>query len=104
MTMDAYIYRGALLCEECAIATGRVNEGEDSEQNPIGPYDDGGGEADSPQHCAQCFVFLENPLTDDGCAYVRKEIAAGLRGLGAGRLSDSMVLDEWMPFYGLQPA
>ena len=32
----------------------------------------GGGESDTPQHCDDCDVFLENPLTDDGNEYVRE--------------------------------
>lgn len=43
----------------------------DSDKYPQGPYSDGGGEADSPRHCDHCSVFLENPLTEDGNAYVK---------------------------------
>lgn len=43
----------------------------DSSEYPKGPYPDGGGEADSPQHCGGCGLFLENPLTEDGWRYVR---------------------------------
>lgn len=44
----------------------------DSDEWPKGPYPDGGGEADTPQHCAGCHEFLENPLTSDGYEYVRE--------------------------------
>src|SRR3954469_15157799 len=46
----------------------------DSDKFPKGPYENGGGEADTPQHCDQCMAFLENPLTEDGCAYVIDEL------------------------------
>lgn len=52
-------------------------------------------EADCPQHCAGCHVFLENDLTCDGADYVveavRDDIASGHH--------DSIALTEWMPFY-----
>jgi hypothetical protein len=90
--MNAYIFQAALLCEPCGKATcdqlrksiadlhpGFDEDNEstyDSDYYPKGPYPDGGGEADCPQHCDHCGVFLENPLTSDGYDYVR-ESAAG---------------------------
>lgn len=57
--MDAYLEPegSEFYCEDCA---------------PKGAecYSDGGGEADCPQHCANCGVPLENPLTSDGVQYV----------------------------------
>lgn len=46
----------------------------DSDRFPKGPYADGGGEADTPQHCDACQTFLENPLTDDGREYVKRSL------------------------------
>ena len=40
----------------------------DSDYWPKGPYDN--EESDTPQHCAACHVFLEQPLTQDGYKYV----------------------------------
>ncbi len=57
----------------------------DSDEHPKGPYSDGGGESDSPQHCASCGTFLENPLTDEGVEYVRE---SGNR--------------EWADFYDIE--
>ncbi|MFN0317543.1 MAG: hypothetical protein ACKVQA_21165 [Burkholderiales bacterium] len=57
----------------------------DSSEYPKGPYDEGGGEADSPQHCGGCREFLENPLTPDGMEYVRDAKNA-----------------EWDAFYGIE--
>jgi len=56
--MDAYVYCADLYCEECAsfirASVGRLNDTGDSEDYPQGPYEDGGGESDSPQHCYEC--------------------------------------------------
>lgn len=77
--MNAYLYRAALLCDDCGKAAKiarREYEGcEDSDHFPQGPVADGGGEADSPQHCDECGLFLCNPLTPDGDAYVRAQAA-----------------------------
>ena len=92
--MNAYIYNAALWCEECAkaIKTTLANSSYmpedpsdessyDSGDYPKGPFSDGGGEADSAQHCdagPDCFnaetlsdgrkigTWLENDLTSDG--------------------------------------
>jgi hypothetical protein len=82
--VKAFVYCAALLCEDCGDTVRRdlTNEGlapadpeaeetYDSDQFPKGPYPDGGGEADSPQHCDHCGTFLDNPLTGDGETYVR---------------------------------
>lgn len=111
--MDAYIYQAALLCaghgEETRArirAEGNAPEDEsnessyDSDEYPKGPLPDGGGEADTPQHCDVCQRFLENPLTSDGYAYVADSIAEALTRLLAGKdkqLSDT--IREWAVFY-----
>ncbi len=100
--MDAYIYQADLLCSRC---TGSIMlhlktpEGwpdertYDSDDYPKGPYANGGGEADFPQHCWRCGVFLENPLTEDGEQYVREAIAAAEEN---GKMD---VYGEWKQFY-----
>lgn len=97
--MDAYVYQAALICEDCADCI--VEElmdfvgpqgREDSETWPQGPYADGGGEADSPQHCDNCGLFLENPLT----SYGWDEVQACLKEV-RGRESDVEL--EWKEFY-----
>lgn len=102
--MTAYIFRAALLCEECAIATqeecvrdGITRDADLSDVYPQGPYPDGGGEADSPQHCDQCGTFLYNDLTDYGEDYVRELLAEHQR---TGR-GNAAVLKEWSDFYGI---
>lgn len=82
--MDAYIYKADLWCTKCItkikqeLTTPDNPDDEttfDSDDYPKGPYPDGGGEADSPNHCAECALFLENPLTDDGREYVREAVS-----------------------------
>lgn len=99
---DAFIYQAALLCETCAEQTladlaekhGQNYQFGDSDRWPSGPHADGGGEADTPQHCDHCNVFLGNPLTDDGRRYVIEALA---RGTGKAD-----VLAEWRDFYGCE--
>lgn len=110
--MNVFIYQAALLCEDCgeaqrehldqafkdsgAEAIDRDDESSyDSDRYPKGPFGDGGGEADSPQHCDQCREFLDNPLTPDGCAYVR---TAWSNHISAGRGSLE-VLQVWRDAY-----
>ena len=106
--MNVYIYEADIFCEDCgeAIRKQRICEGfapenpddessYDSDDFPKGPYLDGGGICDSPQHCgngsdclnAEIFdelskdhkigAWLENDLTPDGIEYVREAIREG---------------------------
>ena len=101
--MNAYIYAAALWCEDCGKAIqrelrpllgGDFDENDeglyDSDDYPKGPYPDGGGDADCPQHCdggEACanalFIpewgrvvgaWLENDLTEEGVRYVEDAI------------------------------
>lgn len=105
--MDVYIFQAALLCKHDGekvrrelTRSGKAPEDPDDEHSydsddfPKGPYPDGGGEADTPQHCDICHMFLENPLTGDGMQYV-------LEALDEGR-GDADVLKEWADFYDLE--
>jgi hypothetical protein len=95
--MNAYIFQAALLCEACARKVMDAKQpyaSNDSNTYPQGPYPDGGGEADSPQHCDHCRTFLENPLTSDGVAYVVDAINHSV--------GNSDVLDEWSCYYGVE--
>ncbi|MDZ4250273.1 MAG: hypothetical protein U0990_09320 [Candidatus Nanopelagicales bacterium] len=100
--MNVYIYQADLWCEACgraikaqpdvtAPADPEDESSYDSDEYPKGPYPDGGGEADTPQHCAAgpaCVnaleldgnkygMLLENPLTKDGREYVREAVKRG---------------------------
>lgn len=81
MTGAAFLFRAALWCESCARAHMAAHVAPawadlsdestwDSDDWPKGPFPEGGGPADSPQHCDACGEFLGNPLTPDGAAYV----------------------------------
>jgi len=74
--MDVYVYQSAFLCEDCAMKVSADRApSDDSDQYPVGPYPDGGGEADCPHHCDHCGLFLRNPLTGDGERYIQAQIA-----------------------------
>jgi hypothetical protein len=111
--VDAFIYRAALYCTDCATdvvglvcdcehhgmktrSDGRLHANVsnlcDSECTPMGPFADGGGESDTPQHCDSCGVFLENSLTDDGVSYVHD-------ALGESEDYKSVAWTIWEPFY-----
>lgn len=106
--MDVYMYQAALWCSDCGekikedlTAEGKAPESPDDEMTfdsddfPKGPYDASGGEADNPQHCDGCGMFLENDLTGDGRNGLCKMIA---RKLGEkGKVSEAM--REWVEFY-----
>lgn len=104
--MKAYIYGAALWCETCGAKLcadlpkpeGYDADNEstwDSDDYPKGPYGDGGGEADCPQHCDGCGVFLENPLTSHGRIYTLDSIRDHvLNGDGARD-----VIETWTRHY-----
>ena len=96
--MNVYVYQAALLCADCGAGVARdlrsipAEYKEDSGTFPQGPYPDGGGESDSPYHCDHCDTFLENPLTDDGIAYVQERLDSETRPY-------SETLAQWARFY-----
>jgi len=111
--MNVYLYQAALLCEQCGdeVRKDLTDNGEapenpddeatfDSDDFPKGPYSDGGGEADCPQHCDYCQCFLDNPLTSDGYDYVRKAIRKW-EDIGSG---SEDVLREWSDRYDIPMA
>jgi len=76
--MSAYIYAAAMYCEACGeelcnTLPKPANLDErtyDSGDYPKGPYANGGGESDCPEHCANCHCCLNNELTEAGVQYV----------------------------------
>lgn len=119
--MDAYLFQGALFCPTCAkeikadtkppagVDPAKPDESlYDSDDYPKGPYPNGGGEADSPQHCDRCAVFLQSPLTSDGMAYVREQVADGHdlhASDGALKITwRNPVVKEWAEYYGVRPS
>ena len=86
--MIAYTYQSALLCAACAAEImPRKRRSKNPDRYPQGPHSNGGGESDRPQHCDLCGLFLENPLTDDGIAYVK------------ARAVSTHCPEEWAEFY-----
>lgn len=104
--MNAYVYQAALLCEDCAkhvmygdrLFLSYFVDRDDSDSWPQGPIADGGGEADSPQHCDYCEEFLQNPLTTDGVAYVQDLF----RKHREGSTWHGAIVKEWADFYGVK--
>ena len=94
--MDVYVFNADIYCADCGREMidecrerGIVDDG-DSDQFPQGPYPNGGGEADCPQHCGSCHAFLQNPLTSDGVECVKKAAAEKPR---------SAIVREWLDYY-----
>lgn len=112
--MNVYAYRAALLCEDCGpqIRNSLTSRGKappnpsdessyDSDDFPKGPYPNGGGESDTPQHCDSCQVFLENPLTDDGYNYVCESVEMFLDDTTQAS-GNPAVIRQWFNFYNLK--
>ncbi len=105
-----YIYQADVWCPTCAkeIADSIIAEGKapadpsdehsyDSDNFPKGPFFD--EESDSPEHCAGCHIFLENPLTTHGEEYMREMVDQAIeKGRG-----EEPHIKEWMDFYGYHP-
>ena len=98
--MYVYVYRSDFLCDRCGESVrqaipcpGNPNDeySYDSDDWPKGPFPNGGGEADCPQHCSRCEIFLENPLTTGGYKYL-KSVLDSSEG-------NSVVLTLWSDFY-----
>ncbi len=98
--MEAYIYKAELYCKVCGrglqvhLPRPDYNPPFDSNDYPVGPYPDGGGESDCPQHCGGCGEFLENPLTADGYDSLREAIADGV----------NPVTQQWLDYYEVSEA
>lgn len=97
--MNAYLRGCTLFCESCARRGPKFIAS--NEEQFVGPYPSGGGEADSPQHCDSCGIWLQNPLTDDGRRYVEDAIAAARDRLLWGERQNMIALTTWAPGYGL---
>lgn len=86
--MQAYSYQSAFFCVDCA---NKIKPCKADPEIPQGPFPDGGGASDRPEHCDACKTFLENPLTKDGERYVIKHCTGAPSGSVANRI--------WRPFY-----
>ncbi len=120
-TFHAYAYQGELLCQDCgrqviqSLRDKDVRDDGDSDTFPQGPYDDGGGEADSAnfcglgKNCANAITVADhkigcplfNPLTRDGV----ENLAQSLRAMIAApdkrsRITGRVLRTAWSPYAG----
>ncbi len=94
--MNVYIYNADIYCEDCGEAIRQqlyqdpsacvpINrddeESYDSDDFPKGPYPDGGGEADYPQHCGAGPECVN--ATRIGDIAMSKDVNAAARAVGA---------------------
>jgi hypothetical protein len=99
--MNAYAYQASLYCTRCIkpiiadLSDSNSEDTGDSNDYPQGPIADGGGEADCPQACAGCLIFMENPLTDNGLEFVRRSVRR------ANPLRPCMAIRDWVKYYDL---
>ena len=107
--MQAYVYQAELYCEPCGskisanVAADKRpadvfdESSYESDDYPKGPYSQGGGESDTPQHCNACSILLDNPLTENGLKYVACRLLSYL--LTGGHDGDADVLQQWKATY-----
>ncbi len=105
--MNVYTYNAELLCEPCGEATIELlgnyideEDRDDSETWPQGPTEEGGGPADSPQHCGKCGIFLQNPLTNEGVLHVLEALGQDPEDMDEDQRDG---YQEWAEFYDLGP-
>lgn len=94
----SYGYDAALHCPDCADAAGMLKEGAvDAQGGEAFAVFDQTDEADCPQHCDECHVFLYNSLTDEGVKYV----VESLHNLEWEKRTESNlgVVREWADYY-----
>lgn len=115
--MEVYLYQADLWCKDCGeeireelTRRGQAPENRDdghtydSDEFPKGPFSDGGGGSDTPQHCAageSCLnaitlkdqgkvgCWLENPVTTAGVEYIKEHITS----------YPGLVTDLWREWY-----
>ncbi len=99
--MDVYIYQADFYCKNCiskiqeSLALNEIPGDDstyDSDEHPKGPFSNGGGEADCPNHCGRCGCFLENLLTSDGYNYVQEALEQHLH-------TGSECIGQWFDHY-----
>ncbi len=95
MKITSYTHDGDIYCPECAAAQGMTQDAPE-----WGPVFSTGDEADCPQHCGGCHVFLRNALTSDGVEYYLNRVA-DLLERGEASKRHFHTVREWISFYGL---
>jgi hypothetical protein len=96
--MIVFYFRGDVYCQPCGLQyvdecdRRGVEDNRDTDTYPQQALNN--EEADTPQHCADCDEFLENPLTDEGRQYVTDKIRE--------RRGRKSILRLWKEFYEIQ--
>ena len=98
--MKIYMFDGDVYCKPCGEAIAATlpdpdaweREHPDSNSYPVA-YDSSEGEADSPEHCGKCSLFLERNLTEDGVRYVQDYVDT--------LCGDTDITLLWGEFYGI---
>ena len=98
--MKIYMFDGDVYCKPCGEAIAATlpdpdaweREHPDSNSYPVA-YDSSEGEADSPEHCGKCGLFLERNLTEDGVRYVQDYVDT--------LCGDTDITLLWGEFYGI---
>jgi hypothetical protein len=101
---DVYVYAADIYCAACGEDIAKrlseapgfdpENPPEDSDEFPQGPYSDGGGESDSPNHCGaheDCLQAITLPCGNKiGCALAHELTNEGARSL------NEMIVDDML--------
>ena len=105
--MKIYMFEASWYCRTCGEAIAATlsepdeweQEHPDSDSHPVA-FDSSEGESDTPDHCAECGLFLTRHLTEEGVRYVKDCVADDLCASG----SIGLVSRMWMDFYGIEIA
>ena len=93
MEITSWTYNASIYCDDCKPDNGCSDDRcLDSGCCPQ-PVFSTSDESDTPQHCEECNVFLENALTGDGMEWLRATLCDDL--------GNEEVRAEWRSFYGL---
>lgn len=94
MEITSWTHNGAIYCDGCAPAKGCSDDRCDDSDCCPQPVFSTSDEADTPQHCAVCNVFLENALTSGGFEWLREALSS--------EHGNVRFKDEMRCFYGLR--
>lgn len=94
-----FIYQADIYCRDCGHSIAddlRADSVIDYHDSDTFPQEEMICESDTPDHCAGCGCFLENPLTHDGMAYVQTALDANT--------GKPEILRQWARRYGFHNA
>ena len=93
MRITSWTYNASIYCDDCKPDNGCSDDRCLNSECCPQPVFSTSDEADTPQHCATCNVFLKNALTGDGMEWLRESLCDDL--------GNAEVRAEWRTFYGL---